>query len=1338
MDVGGGEESIADSRRPSLSSSMSSSSSTVSAAAAAVRRLLHRRVPLPVEFIKDSYDDDCDDDYGDGAPDDDDDDNDNDNDNDNDDDDSSPPPVGNYPRTVVEGRVVFPSTPPSTSTSASRYPPSLESLPPDVSSRILSHLLPHELHSFALASRTAQAMFDREELWRAKFSRRWNCVPDPLHRVVRASGASSDASASNADDAPPPSSSSGWGRGGDDGVADPGGSRGEEDGGDDSGFWKRCYVEAHRNPHDLWVRHWNCVSPEDATTCAGRTVVPDVAFAGRRGDGRAGGGRRRRRPSPTLTTATANARVGCEGEEDRGEDLSMMSASLRRDFDRPTLRHCPTCRYHPMVHPRGYDDVFEAIDAEAEFARLVDEKYECDDEYDDDDDDGGRPTPMPSTTDPVERAEAVAAAHAILANRPPDIVVASGSTAGSPLHSTAARAVHYSTLYSVAKWCRNVRRSSIGGIGRGEGASSSLSEGYYCATRGEGGRGVCRDDGEDDDDDEGGRCLRRRRLRRLPPPRRRDGRGQGSGRRVAVRERAEYAFACASTHDRRIRTSQYQSSGVTFLTDALFFDVRSSHERGRRTSSTSSRERLCGVSSSGNIDPSSSLSYDPPPPEESIVRLGPDFETSRHTWHVVRLSNPDFALPITFRAYVQSDHFAVYPSEGYLRPGATAYLVLGVRVRGSLTNEEFERFDIERECDGATTTTGTHLPLVPFAVRYMLAPPVACVPHGYSSRPSDDGDRRSSLFAAPPGGAAAAAQNNQTPSESAMFPPVLDHLWDNVSAAADVRTIFLSAHVHSNYGFDLFQDATLAPFDISSNGTPSSPAEPRCVAAPLTAILPNLSVRCPELLSALCNLDAELEDSAAGESYRTEKRCELCRRDWGQQSELLGRSYVLRKLECQKRAMIRARQRMDFQRTINMVPSLLRRSLTEEVEIVQDRSTSRANRICQLLYVLYMDYLLQANANKLVTRVERLLFGAYERYVEETYADLQIYLNRPGGATSTMILPWKKKGRPKNSISKDAFLGRQDDMNHQEAESHPPMHTDMFQNDPVKGFACAISMIIHPESLVGHGVWDRVQKPGYVIRCPSLPIDTFFRTQPYERDQLSLIQKAVNVLEKSVSIAKVEGWKSWNLPQSSVGRRHFKVVNYELNEQDPDGLGLITTGSTLRILFHTSLAHYLCNVPIYFAPKTGETHLHDTSILALYTRVQPYTHVLFPARTGETRPAEQNNQQRSNPQIRQNQQQGAVDDINVLWMIARHFGWVVDDEENRGSILIDRRLLIATQWLSNTIMTFSLLASLLSRKFLLITPFPVGARGTRGMLWQDMYTNLSFTNSVHTARNMIR
>ena len=170
MDVGGGDESITDSRRPSMSPSMPSSSSTVSteaaAAAAAVRRLLHRRVPRPVEFIKGGHDDASNDDdeasdddaSGDDASDD---------DASDDDGDSSSSPVDDDP----------------TPSSSSCHPPSLESLPPDVSSRILTHLLPHELHPFALASRRARAMFDREELWRDKFSRRWNCVPDPLHRA---------------------------------------------------------------------------------------------------------------------------------------------------------------------------------------------------------------------------------------------------------------------------------------------------------------------------------------------------------------------------------------------------------------------------------------------------------------------------------------------------------------------------------------------------------------------------------------------------------------------------------------------------------------------------------------------------------------------------------------------------------------------------------------------------------------------------------------------------------------------------------------------------------------------------------------------------------------------------------------------------------------------------------------------------------------------------------------------------------------------------------------------------------------------------------------------------
>ena len=52
------------------------------------------------------------------------------------------------------------------------------------------------------------------------------------------------------------------------------------------------------------------------------------------------------------------------------------------------------------------------------------------------------------------------------------------------------------------------------------------------------------------------------------------------------------------------------------------------------------------------------------------------------------------------------------------------------------------------------------------------------------------------------------------------------------------------------------------------------------------------------------------------------------------------------------------------------------------------------------------------------------------------------------------------------------------------------------------------------------------------------------------------------------------------------------------------------------------------------------------------------------------------------------------------------FTLTVDDDRSRGSILVDRRVLIALQWFSNTIMVFSLLASLLSRKFKLVKTIP--------------------------------
>ena len=100
--------------------------------------------------------------------------------------------------------------------------------------------------------------------------------------------------------------------------------------------------------------------------------------------------------------------------------------------------------------------------------------------------------------------------------------------------------------------------------------------------------------------------------------------------------------------------------------------------------------------------PSSSSPKPPPPPKlaplapGTLSSLGPDVETSLHTWHVIRLTNPDPVRPLSYRTYVQRPEcFAVYPSGGYLRPGGgTDYLTLCVRSLGSVAVEAFDEVDV--------------------------------------------------------------------------------------------------------------------------------------------------------------------------------------------------------------------------------------------------------------------------------------------------------------------------------------------------------------------------------------------------------------------------------------------------------------------------------------------------------------------------------------------------------------------------------------------------------------------------------------------------------------------
>jgi hypothetical protein len=423
----------------------------------------------------------------------------------------------------------------------------------------------------------------------------------------------------------------------------------------------------------------------------------------------------------------------------------------------------------------------------------------------------------------------------------------------------------------------------------------------------------------------------------------------------------------------------------------------------------------------------------------------------------------------------------------------------------------------------------------------MFAPSFPCTPYNYEAR--FDNQSRSPF-----------ATTNPQPT-STKFQYVVDHLWDNVAAESDVRTIHISCHVNSNYSLDEFQRATLMPFDIPNvkSFTTSKPST-----VPLTTLMPNLMERDRPLFAMIQNLDTELEKSHAGDCYRTEKCCMNCNRDWGPQSEILGRSYILHRLDLEWHALIRSRQQSDFLKTINAIPLMLKKSLLDDggsPAVPSQNVLSRLNRIRQLLYIMQTDFIMQKRADRLVSLEDRKSFLSCEEYLDATYSDLQqcirLIETKTVKSKETKGRLWRKRGVYQNPRCADWVLsnectdnetafkpepnhlqrfgmmehsiggfnfGRQDDPNHIKSQISlgypPPMHTDMFHNNAMKGFMSALAMIGKPESLTGHGIYDRVENPGAVIRCPSHPFDLYFCPTVANISAMDVTQQALTLLKK--------------------------------------------------------------------------------------------------------------------------------------------------------------------------------------------------------------------------------
>ena len=208
---------------------------------------------------------------------------------------------------------------------------------------------------------------------------------------------------------------------------------------------------------------------------------------------------------------------------------------------------CPTCRYHPLLDGAGVRVLQDAIHDEMIYAKS--ESIEDGDDEgvlptptdDDDDDDDG------NIVDPVLRQEALTAGLSLLLDE--------GGN-GDFVGTTLSEVIRHSTQYSLAKWCRRMRSVHQFDL-------SKQTWEFDTSTR-RPGADVKRENNNDNDVEESN----------VNPPL--------SPFMTRRRQEAVRAFEKASTFHREVDASQFRSSGLNFLTDALFFPIEPSHKRVRR------------------------------------------------------------------------------------------------------------------------------------------------------------------------------------------------------------------------------------------------------------------------------------------------------------------------------------------------------------------------------------------------------------------------------------------------------------------------------------------------------------------------------------------------------------------------------------------------------------------------------------------------------------------------------------------------------------------------------------------------------------------------------------
>lgn len=229
-------------------------------------------------------------------------------------------------------------------------------------------------------------------------------------------------------------------------------------------------------------------------------------------------------------------------------------------------------------------------------------------------------------------------------------------------------------------------------------------------------------------------------------------------------------------------------------------------------------------------------------------------------------------------------------------------------------------------------------------------------------------------------------------------------------------------------------------------------------------------------------------------------------------------------------------------------------------------------------------------------------------------------------------------------------LGRQVDPNHVQSSIRPSSPrfiqkpgnavSDIFMDDPISALQAGICMILDPRSLVSMGVYDRIRYPGSIVRRPKMAVPHLLSDTGTSKS-----------LRTGTSFALMQ--YVHGVPPAGVGRFALSTFNFLDSEDTPSIVEVRVSGE--EIAEDTVDGQELEDEPLPPLPPL---------------RRRPHFNRRGPR----------------GPRL-----------VQMLWTLGASLGLVVLDSSTISSVFVDRTILIATHWISISLMIAPLLATLTAR-----------------------------------------